>query len=79
MTQPYRETLSLVGRVADGVHGPRFRFEFHLGRSRRAGALACSSSQDQVETARQALRISKWALGIAIVSAFVAVAGLVGK
>jgi multidrug efflux pump subunit AcrA (membrane-fusion protein) len=40
---------------------------------------AAGVAQDEAETARQALRISKWALGIALISAFVAVAGLVGK
>lgn len=37
---------------------------------------AAGAALDQAETARQALRISKWALGIAIVSASVTVAGL---
>jgi hypothetical protein len=37
---------------------------------------AAGAALNQAETARQALRISKWALGIAIVSAFVTVVGL---
>ncbi|WP_349604910.1 MULTISPECIES: hypothetical protein [Cupriavidus] len=55
------------------------RAEIREERALLATEQAAGAAQDQVETARQALRISKWALGIAIVSAFVAVAGLVGK
>lgn len=40
---------------------------------------AAGVAEDQAQIARQALRISKWALGIALISAFMAVVGLVDK
>ncbi|WP_434033670.1 hypothetical protein [Cupriavidus sp. a3] len=55
------------------------RAEIREERALLATERAVEAAQDQAETAQQALRISKWALGIALVSAFVAVAGLVGK
>lgn len=55
------------------------RAEMREERSLLATEQAAGAALDQAESARQALRISKWALGIAIASAFVAVAGLVGK
>ncbi len=55
------------------------RVEIREERALLATEQAAGAAQNQAETARQALRISKWALGIAIVSAFVAVVGLVGK
>ncbi|GAB7548730.1 hypothetical protein [Cupriavidus sp. CuC1] len=52
------------------------RAEIREDRVLLATQQAAGAALDQAETARQALRISKWAFGIAIVSAFVAVAGL---
>lgn len=52
------------------------RAEIREERALLATEQAAGAALNQAETARQALRISKWALGIAIVSAFVTVASL---
>ncbi|WP_354673959.1 hypothetical protein [Cupriavidus alkaliphilus] len=55
------------------------RAEVREERALLATKQAAGVAQDQAQIVRQALRISKWALGIALVSAFMAVAGLVNK
>ena len=52
------------------------RAEIREERALLATEQAAEAALNQVEAARQALRISKWALGIAIATAFVTVAGL---